>query len=209
MKASTFAACVLLVAAASPAAAQIRFNGSAVGCFGIDCVPAATSQVGYLNFTGMSFDEYSRNDGTAQLMLGYFSWEWFLGETYIDAPFTLFLAFANPSGIYPDPVYYGNADGLYVKGKLNGSWSATSTLQLTFSPNEREYTFTGGEPDKPGKFTLTLNDMTISPDNRHIFGTITDATVTPEPLSMVLLGSGLAGLAAARKRRKRQVGDEV
>ena len=209
MKSSAFIVCFLLIAAASPAAAQIRFSGSALGCFGIDCVPAEVSEVGYLNFMGSTFDETSRNNGNAQLMLGYFSWDWFLGETYIDSPFTLFLAFTNPTGIYPDPVYYGNAEGFYIKGKLNGSWTAESGLLLSFDPNQREYTFTGGEPDKEGKFTLTLNNMIINPDNRHIIGTVTDATVTPEPLSMVLMGSGLAGLAAARRRRKRQASDDA
>jgi hypothetical protein len=208
LKASVLAVLgIMAVAGASPADAQVRFSGSALGCFGLDCSPVNSSETGFLNFTGMSFDETTRNDGRAQLMFGYFSWDAFIGETYIDSPFTLFLAFTNPTGIYPDPVYYGNAEGVYIRGKLNGAWTATSDLQLTFEPNQREYTFTGGDPDRPGEFTLTLNNMNINPDNRHIIGTVTDATVTPEPVSLILMGSGLAGLAAARRRRKRPSSD--
>ena len=208
MKASVLAVLgMTMLVAAAPASAQVRFSGSSLGCFGLDCTPGTSAKTGFLNFTGMSFDEQTRNDGHVQFMLGYFSWDAFIGETYIDSPFTLFLAFTNPTGIYPDPVYYGNAEGVYIRGKLNGAWTATSSLQLTFEPNQREYAFTGGDPDRPGEFTLTLNNMNINPDNRHIIGTVTNATVTPEPMSMILMGSGLAGLAAARRRRKRQSKD--
>ena len=48
----------------------------------------------------------------------------------------------------------------------------------------------GGGADYAGRMTLTVT----GPDN----------TVTPEPVSLALLGTGLAGVAAARRRRKRE-----
>ena len=73
----------------------------------------------------------------------------------------------------------------------------------------RSYTFTGGNPDTDGSFTLTLEDTYIDPNRgSKVYGHVSSATVTPEPMSMILMGSGLAGLAAARRRRKRQTDSE-
>jgi hypothetical protein len=78
-------------------------------------------------------------------------------------------------------------------------------MSLVFEPNVRDYTFTGGIPDQSGEFRLTIRDTYIYPSaTSRIYGDISSATVTPEPVSMVLIGSGLAGLAAARRRRKQQ-----
>jgi hypothetical protein len=49
--------------------------------------------------------------------------------------------------------------------------------------------FTQEDPNNPGQPLRTPVDS---------FG----GTVTPEPITMVLLGSGLAGIAGARRRRK-------
>lgn len=194
----------------STAAAQdgIRFSGSASGCFGENCTPTAFSGTGFLNFTGQSFDGYT-NHGYLPLTFGYFTWDFFSGIDYVDSPFTLFLSFTNPTGINPDPTYSGDVEGWIIQGRLFGHVIGLSTTVLRFEPNTRYYTFTGGQPNEPGDFRLTINDAYISGTGAsYVTGYVshasTGATVTPEPLSMILLGSGLAGIAGVRRRKKQQ-----
>lgn len=211
MKSSAFALLALAVAGAvTPVAAQdpneIRFSGQTYGCFGDNCTPGLFGSTQFLEFTGMAFDEVSRYDGQTTLYLGKFAFSsLFQGETIVDSPFTLFIGFTNPTTIYPDPTYYSDIAGLVVRGKINGQRVGSSDVTVVFQPSVQEYTFSGGEPDLPGRFTLELQDTYIGANSGGVIaGKITDATVTPEPISMVLMGSGLAGIAAARRRRKQQ-----
>lgn len=207
LKGAIFALAVLT----STAAAQdgIRFSGQSLGCFGVGCTPTYYSGTGFLNFTGQSFDGYTGSDGYLHLTFGFFNWDVFEGIDYIDSPFTLFLSFTNPTGISPDPVYGGSANGLLISGRLFGQMINIGGAVLNFEPNTRYYTFTGGDPNQPGDFRLTLADALISPTgNSYINGYITSASssahVTPEPMTMILMGSGLAGIAAVRRRRRRE-----
>lgn len=208
------------LATAGPVLAQgeVQFQGSALGCFGAGCTPAGSATGGsyfaewdLVNFYGSTFDAWttggSLDIGTSSFNFGYFTWDYDLFNVgLMSSPFTLALNFTNPTGITPGTEYGGGMDGYVFGINLFGQFIGEQDMELAWVPNQRTHTFTG---PGSGQFTLTLDDISLNESGRtYITGQITNATVTPEPVSMALLGTGLAGLGLARLRRRRK-GEEV
>lgn len=113
------------------------------------------------------------------------------------ATFTLNVTFTLPGDVSPKPAVY-NAT---ITGTINSGASGASVTWSTTTLNFSSPT--------AGTFTLTLEPSTpinspASPDASRIRGTITyNAAAIPEPLTLLTLGSGLAGLAAIGRRRKK------
>ena len=115
------------------------------------------------------------------------------------ATFTLNITFTLPGDTSPKPATYNATLTGSISSGASGAvvtWSATT---LNFSS------------PTAGTFTLTIEPTTpinspASPNASRIRGTITynAAAAIPEPLTLLTLGSGLAGLAALGRRRKQK-----
>lgn len=86
-----------------------------------------------------------------------------------------------------------------VKGFL-GATELFSTLVAGSSTTTSNVVFNWGGIDRVS-FSL-LDGPNLLIDDMVFDGVTVDPVITPEPVTMVLLGSGLAGIGAARRRRK-------
>ena len=172
---------------------EVTISGSTTG---------TVSGVPQLTFAGNNFFT-----GTTSLGVGSLSGSNNLGTFFLStAPsqlvsgsFTLNITFTAPVGI-------------------NGGQGTTYTATVTgsVSPNQNQggvnvhfnsptQTFTFSNANGTGSFTLTLADLFVqSGRSAEITAGITGQQSTvPEPLTMLLFGTGLAGVAAKVRRRRK------
>ena len=204
IKSGMLAAALVLGTTVAAHADSMTFAGTTSGSF----VSTGTSSYQGLSFAAGNFSGNTSASGDVAFgqagnpngSFGTFT----LGtasNSYTGQQFNLSVLFSTPAGI---------------TGGQSSSFTATTTgtvtantgggVRVTFAPITQNYTFSNGVSS--GTFTLSIDTLSLYPGQQNaISGYIQSTTnaATPEPNSLMLLGTGFVSAAGMLMRRRKMM----
>ena len=184
-------------------AQNVPFVGTTSGCFYFASGPCTQSRLGLGYQTG-AFDTYTDASGFLGIG-GFFNDPNNLGaftlnsaaNNYNGTSFVLNVIFAMPTLANATTVFSAAIKGS-VQHILNGKLAGG--VRIDFDNTPQIFLFNG--PQYAGSFSFSVDDVTLNPNTQAPVGGVIQATATPEPATMLLLATGIAGLIPAERRRR-------